>query len=130
LIVDPLIGGDKHKKEWNMPRTGGNRGGSRGRGNSRDTVIDSLRERPIAAAAAAAGVAAAGAFLWARRTQISDAFSSGMDSLSEMKAQRMQGKDQSDFAEEALTLKETGRKSKGSRGPISQQDIKAGMAVG
>ena len=110
-----------------MPRT---RGGNRGRGSNRDTVVDSLRERPFAAAAAAAGVAAAGAFLWARRTQIGDAFNSGMDSLSEMKAQRMSDKSQSDIAEEALTLKETGGKSKGSRGPISQQDVKAGMAVG
>ena len=32
------------------------------------------------------------------------------------------------FAEEALTLKETGRKSKGPRGPVAQQDIKAGLA--
>jgi hypothetical protein len=30
--------------------------------------------------------------------------------------------------EEALTLKETGARSKGPRGPIAQQDIKAGMA--
>src|SRR3989337_4192546 len=107
-----------------------NRSGSRGssRGNGFD-VMDSLRERPYAAAAAAAGVASAGAFRWAKRTRIGDAFSSGMDSLSELKSQRMQGKDQSDFAEEALTLKETGKK-KGPRGPLSQQEIKAGMAVG
>ena len=112
-----------------MPKTRtGNRGGNRGRGNNFD-VMDSVRERPYAAAAAAAGVAAAGAFLWAKRGQIGDAFSSGMDSLSEMKAQRMQGKDQSDFAEEALTLKETGRKAKGPRGPLAQQEIKAGVAA-
>jgi hypothetical protein len=36
---------------------------------------------------------------------------------------------QEDFSEEALTLKETGRKSKGARGPIAQQEIKAGMAT-
>jgi hypothetical protein len=90
--------------------------------------MDAARERPLASAAVAAGVAAAGAFLWARRTQIGDAFNSGMDSLSELKSQRMQGKDQSDYAEEALTLKETGKK-KGPRGPLSQQAIKAGMAT-
>ncbi len=112
-----------------MPQNrNGNR--NRNRGGNRDTLVDAFRERPYAAAAAAAGVAAAGAFIWARRGQIGEAFSSGMDSLSEMKSQRMSGKDQSDFAEEALTLKETGKKSKGSRGPLSQQDIKAGMAVG
>ena len=36
---------------------------------------------------------------------------------------------QSEIAEEALTLKETGRKSKGPRGPLAQQDIKAGLAT-
>ena len=90
--------------------------------------MDAARERPLASAAVAAGVAAAGAFLWAKRGQIGGAVSSGMDSLSELKSQRMQGKDQSDFAEEALTLKEAGRK-KGPRGPLSQQEIKAGMAA-
>jgi hypothetical protein len=91
-----------------MPR---DRGGNRSRRSNRDSVIDSLRERPFAAAAAAAGVAAAGAFLWARRGQIGDAFNSGMDSLSELKAQRMQGKPQSELAEEAMTLKQTAAKS-------------------
>jgi hypothetical protein len=85
-------------------------------------------DRPLASAAVAAGVAAAGAFLWSRRNQIADSFSSGMDRLSELKAERMSGEaSQEDFSEEALTLKETGRK-KGPRGPIAQQDIKAGMA--
>ena len=93
--------------------------------------FDSVRERPGASAAVvagAAGLAAAGAFLWTRRGQIGDAFSSGMDRLSELKAQRM-GQSQSEIAEEALTLKETGKKSKGPRGPIAQQDIKSGMAT-
>ena len=53
-----------------------------------------------------------------------------MDRLSEFKSERMGGTTQSDIAEEALTLKETGRKSRGPRGPIAQQDIKSGMAVG
>ena len=39
------------------------------------------------------------------------------------------GQSQSEIAEEALTLKETGKKSKGPRGPLAQQDIKAGMAT-
>ena len=42
-----------------------------------------------AVAAGAAGVAAAGAFLWSRRDQIGEAFNSGMDRLSELKAERM-----------------------------------------
>ena len=87
--------------------------------------IDTARDRPLASAAVAAGVAAAGAFLWSRRGQIGDALSDGMDRLSELKAERMGSiRSQEDISEEALTLKETGRK-KGPRGPLSQQDIKA-----
>jgi hypothetical protein len=85
-----------------------------------------------ALAAGIAGVAAAGAFLWSRREQIGEALSSGMDRLSEFKAERMGSNAeaaQEDYSEEALTLKETGKKSKGPRGPIGQQDIKAGMAT-
>jgi hypothetical protein len=83
----------------------------------------------LAGAAVAAGVAAAGAFLWSRRGQISEAFNSGMDRLSELKAERMgTTRSQEEISEEALTLKETGRKSKGPRGPVAQQDIKAGIA--
>ena len=97
--------------------------------------FDAVRDRPGASAAViagAAGVAAAGAFLWTRRGQIGDALSSGMDRLSELKAQRMGGGSeaaQEDFSEEALTLKETGKRSKGPRGPLAQQDIKAGLAT-
>ncbi len=93
--------------------------------------FDTARERPLASAAVAAGVAAAGAFLWSRRGQIGDAFNEGMDRLSELKAQRMgSNRSQEEISEEALTLKETGRQTTGPKGPISQQDIKAGVAVG
>jgi len=77
-------------------------------------------------------VAAAGAFLWSKRSQIGDAIDSGMDSLSELKSERWGGGDdrsQSDISEEAMTLKETGAKTKGPRGPMAQQDIKAGVAT-
>jgi hypothetical protein len=95
------------------------------------SFIDALKDRPYATAAAAAGVAAAGAFLWARRDQIGEIASSGMDKFSELKAQRMgSGRTQEQISEEALTLKETGKKSRGPRGPLAQQDIKAGMASG
>ena len=88
-----------------------------------------IRDNPWTSAAIAAGAAGVGAFLWSKRNQIGDGFSSGMDRLSEFKAQRMGGEAaQSDFAEEAMTLKETGKRTKGSRGPIAQQDIKAGVA--
>ena len=95
--------------------------------------MDSVRDRPGASAAVvagAAGLAAAGAFLWTRRSEIGDMVSSGMDRLSELKSERMGSHPtQTEIAEEALTLKETGRKSQGPRGPLSQQDIKAGMAT-
>jgi hypothetical protein len=72
--------------------------------------------------AGAAGIAAAGAFLWTRRGQIGEVFNNGLDRLSELKAERMgSGQSQSEIAEEALTLKETGKKSKGPRGPLAQQ---------
>ena len=95
--------------------------------------FDSVRERPGASAAVvagAAGLAAAGAFLWTRRGQVGEMLSSGMDRLSELKAERMGSHPtQTEIAEEALTLKETGKKSKGPRGPLAQQDIKAGLAT-
>ena len=104
---------------------------SRGR-FSGNGFFDAVRDRPGASAAVvagAAGVAAAGAFLWTRRGQIGEAFNSGVDRLSELKAERMRmSSPQEEIAEEALTLKETGRKSKGPRGPVAQQDIKAGLA--
>lgn len=93
------------------------------------------RHNPGATAALAAGiagVAAAGAFLWSRRAKIGEAFSSGMGRLSELKAERMgsnQKAAQEDFSREALALKQTGKKFKGPRGPVAQQDIKAGLAA-
>jgi len=100
---------------------------------SGDGFFDAIRDRPGASAAVvagAAGLAAAGAFLWTRRGQVGDMISSGMDRLSEFKAERMNsGRTQEEIAEEALTLKEIGKKPKGPRGPIAQQDIKAGLAT-
>ena len=101
------------------------------RGRFDRDYFSAARDNPgttAALAAGIAGVAAAGAFLWTRRGQISEALSSGMDRLSELKAERMRAnRSQDEIAEEALTLKETGKKSRGPRGPIAQQDIKAGM---
>jgi len=91
-----------------------------------------IRDNPWTSAAIAAGAAGVGAFLWSKRNQISETLSSGMDRMSELKSQHWDGgeadREQSDIAAEALTLKETGKKSKGSRGPVAQQDIKAGIA--
>ncbi|MCL6682444.1 hypothetical protein [Sphingomonas alba] len=129
-----------------MARTQSSRGGggrsrssstsstSNSRTNNDGSFLGALKDRPYAAAGVAAGVAgvaAASAFLWSKRSQIGEAIDSGMEKLEQLKAERWDGeenRDQSDIAEEAMTLKETGRKSKGSRGPIAQQDIKAGIA--
>ena len=99
------------------------------------SFFSAARDNPGASAALAAGIAgaaAAGAFLWSRREQVREALNSGMDRLNELKAERFgSGSEaaQEDYSEEALTLKETGKKSKGPRGPSAQQDIKARMAT-
>ena len=75
-----------------MARNQGNRGdnrGGRGRNNNPEGrnqysgVMDIARERPVAAAAVAAGAAAAGLFLWSKRAQISDQISSLSDQIGE-----------------------------------------------
>ena len=91
-------------------------------------ITGPVRDNPWKSAGIAAGVAAAGAFLWSRRDQITDTINSGMDSLSEAKSRRMGGKSQEEISQEAMTLKETGRKTRGPRGPLAQHDIKAGVA--
>src|SRR5262245_55546846 len=98
-----------------MPRKRDSKGRYIGNG-----FFDAVRDKPGASAAVvagAAGLAAASAFLWTRRGQVAEKLNSGMDWLNEMKAERMGSHPtQTEIAEEALTLKETGRKSKGPRG--------------
>lgn len=89
-----------------------------------------LRDNPWTSAAIAAGAAGVGALLWSKRNRIGEALDSGMDRLSELKSQRMGGeRPQSQISEEAMTLKETGSKAKGTRGPVAQQDINAGVTT-
>ena len=80
---------------------------------SGDSWFDTIRDRPGASAAVvagAAGLAAAGAFLWTRRGQVGELVSTGMDRLSELKSERMSsGRTQEEIAEEALTLKQIGQ---------------------
>lgn len=56
----------------------GSRGGERAGG-----VLEIARDRPIAAAAVAAGAAAAGLFLWSRRSQISNQLSNISEQIGE-----------------------------------------------
>ena len=102
-------------------RGGGSRKSSSSTRKSDGSFLGALKDKPYAAAGVAAGVAAAGAFLWSKRSQIGEAIDSGMEKLDEMKAERFgDDKPQSEIAEEALTLKETGAKTK------SNQEAKAG----
>ena len=57
-----------------------------GRNQYSGGVMDLARDRPVAAAAAVAGAAAAGLFLWSKRTQISDQLSSLSDQIGEWTA--------------------------------------------
>ena len=100
--------------------------------------MDMARDRPVAAAAATVGAAAAGLFLWSKRAQISEQLSSlsnqigewreGMQSGDGFVRQRIDTRpDQSDIAEEALTLKQTGRKGQAPvRARRSKRRSKAG----
>jgi hypothetical protein len=105
-----------------------------------------MTERPYTSAAvigALAGVA--GLFMMKRNsgknwsefgsdlsTRMQDGMTGARERMGEAMGRHRDGidpdKSQSEIMEEAMTLKETGRKSKGSRGPIAQQDIKAGIA--
>jgi len=117
---------------------GGNRGRGRNNNpegrNQYSSWTDTARDRPFAAAATAAAAVGAGVFLWSRRNQISDQLSNISDQLSEWRegmsssgddlgsqgsgteesfmaqpSRRGGRKTQTQLAEEALTLKETGK---------------------
>jgi len=65
-----------------------NRGGRNNNPSGRNQysdrgVMEMARERPLAAAAVAAGTAAAGLFLWSKRAQISNQLSSLSDQIGE-----------------------------------------------
>src|SRR6476646_11193877 len=97
-------------------------------------VMDLARDRPVAAAAATVGAAAAGLFLWSKRAQISEQLSSLSNQIGEWREGMQSGdgfvgnelSDQSDIAEEALTLKQTGRKTKRPSDPTDEAQMKAG----
>ena len=64
-----------------MPRSSNRNRNSRSSGSNDWGVTELVRERPIAAATAAAGAAAAGLFLWSRRAQISNQLSNLSDQI-------------------------------------------------
>ena len=111
-------------------------------------VIGSAKDRPFTAAAAVGGVVAVGVFLWSKRNQISDQISGLSEQISEWRdglradgnatenqsfiarpAKRGKRKSQSDIAEEALTLKETGKKAEHPADPLVEDQIKVGAVA-
>jgi hypothetical protein len=117
----------------NRGRNRGRNNNPEGR-NQYSGLTGTARENPLAAAAAVGGAVAAGVFLWSRRNQISDQISNLSDQISEWRegwnsgdefgttddtteetsfiaSPRKRGsrKSQSEIAEEAMTLKETGK---------------------
>ena len=95
-----------------MPRSnnrGGRNNNPRGRNQYSDWgVMEMVRERPLAATAAAAGAAAAGLFLWSKRAQISDQISNLSDQFSEWK-----DRSGSDFDDTAQLTTEESKVSRG-----------------
>ena len=75
-----------------------NRGGRNNNPSGRNQysewgVMEMARERPMAAAAVAAGAAAAGLFLWSKRTQIGDQISDLSNQFSDWREAMGQGGD-------------------------------------
>ena len=115
----------------------GNRSGERSRSSKNNNpsgrnqysgLRGTARQNPIAAAAAVGGAVAAGVFLWSRRNQISDQIDSLSEQISDWRegmapdaaagrqdngsttsGSLASGRSQTEIAEEALSLKETGR---------------------
>jgi len=113
-----------------------NRGGNRNSRNNNPEgrnqysgVRGALRDNPMTAAVAAGGAVAAGVFLWSRRNQITDQLGSLSEQIADWRGatgaeddfadeeagggnstvNSGSGRTQREIAEEALTLKETGR---------------------
>ena len=145
------------KKRSSSSRSRGSNSGNSSSSNKRNDGLAArtgrtIRDRPYASSAIAAGaatlVAGIAGLVMAKRnsgknwSEFGDDLSTRASGrLSDAKtmvtdaADRLRHRDgvdpeksQTEIMEEALTLKETGRKSKGARGPLAQQDIKAGIA--
>ena len=81
-----------------QPQQSSNRGRNNnptGRNQYSGGWMDIARDRPIAAAAAAAGAVGAGVFLWSKRNQISDQLSNLSDQIERMARRHGVGSDDS-----------------------------------
>jgi len=117
-------------------KRGNDRNGSRrsGRSNNRPDrkpysgIRGTARQNPLATAAAVGGAVAAGVFLWSRRNQISDQIGNLSEQITDWRegmgsdgpvgsedtvtsGSQSGGRTQTDIAQEALTLKEIGRRA-------------------
>jgi hypothetical protein len=112
-----------------MPRNN-NRGGRNNNPSGRNQysdwgVMEMARERPIAAATAAAGAAAAGLFLWSRRTQISHQLSGLSDQIGEWTHSMRSGEADATLADDTAGLTDSAsaatrsRRGRAKHGPAS-----------
>jgi hypothetical protein len=111
-----------------MPRN--NRGGRNNNPTGRNQfssdwgVMEMARERPMTAAAVAAGTAAAGLFLWSKRAQISDQLTHLSDQISERFGGSEFGQfDEFDDTGGLTTSASTGSRPTGTRGRSSQRGM-------
>ena len=89
-------------------------------------VMEMARERPVTAAAVAAGTAAAGLFLWSKRTQITDQLSQLSDQISEKFGGSEFGGSEFDEFDDTGGLTSsasTGSRPTGTRGRTSQRGM-------
>ena len=135
---------------------GGNRGGKNNNPTGRNQYdkgwASTVTDRPLTAAAAIGGAVAAGVFLWSRRNQITDQISNLSDQISDWRegmgsdedmasgdsgsegfmarsGGKGSGKTQSEIAEEALTLKSTGKKSRRPADSTVDEQTKTGAVA-
>lgn len=130
-------------RSGNRGSSGNNRGGSSGGFTGRAGTT--MRRSPYASAAALGALAGVASLFWMKRSsgkswsefgedltnRASERWSEATERLGDMRHRDGVDPDrsQTEIMEEAMTLKETGAHSKGARGPIAQQDIKAGIAT-
>src|SRR4051812_3064307 len=110
-----------------MPRNN-NRSGrssnSSGRGqNSNWGVMEMARERPIAAATAAVGAAAAGLFLWSRRTAISHQLGNLSDQISEWTENMGSSDGSGSFGDDTAGLTTSGGSTRGRSAGTGQRGM-------
>ena len=118
-----------------MPRNnqrGGRNNNPSGRNQYSSDWMDSVRERPIASAAAAAAAVGAGVFLWSKRNQISEQIGRLSDQISDWSEQRgWSGSSDSEMAmaDDSSQSSSTGSRSGSSSGRSAKSRTSAGRAM-